>query len=123
MPASDATYELLDFGAGRKLERFGAFVLDRPCAAAERAAKAHRELWREVTARYDRTQSEEGVWAPVLALPEDWNVFFADVGLTFHLQPSPFGHVGVFPEQRENWKWIARQVARAQIALKRPVKV
>jgi len=27
-------YELLDFGAGRKLERFGRYLIDRPCPAA-----------------------------------------------------------------------------------------
>jgi 23S rRNA (cytosine1962-C5)-methyltransferase len=118
-----STYELLDFGAGRKLERFGAFVLDQPCAAAQCADKAHRELWRDATARYDRTQGEEGVWAPDRALSDGWNVHFADVGLTFHLQPSPFGHVGVFPEQRDNWSWIVRQIARAQASLGRPLKV
>ena len=28
-------YQLLDFGAGRKLERFGPYVVDRPSPAAE----------------------------------------------------------------------------------------
>ena len=28
-------YQLLDFGDGRRLERFGEVVLDRPCPAAE----------------------------------------------------------------------------------------
>ena len=28
-------YELLDFGEGRKLERFGEWVLDRPCPSGE----------------------------------------------------------------------------------------
>jgi len=28
-------YSLLDFGGGRKLERFGPYILDRPCVEAE----------------------------------------------------------------------------------------
>jgi 23S rRNA (cytosine1962-C5)-methyltransferase len=42
----------------------------------------------------------------------------------------PSGQVGVFPEQRENWEWIARQVAKPQVEdrpgramLGRPLKV
>ena len=116
-------YELLDFGAGRKLERFGEVVLDRPSAAAESAAKARPKLWHEATARYERTLGDEGVWRPAGVLPDNWTVSFADVGLTFRLQPSPFGHVGVFAEQRDNWAWIARQVSKAQAALRRPPKV
>ncbi len=118
----DESYELLDFGAGRKLERFGAVVLDRPAAAAEGAAKSRPELWRGATARYERTQGEEGVWRSAGALPESWNVAFAEVALSFCLQPSPFGHVGVFPEQRENWAWISRRVS-AKPRAARPLRV
>ena len=40
-----SNYELLDFGDGRKLERFGDVVLNRPCPAAEGVAKSRPELW------------------------------------------------------------------------------
>jgi 23S rRNA (cytosine1962-C5)-methyltransferase len=43
--------------------------------------------------------------------------------ISFQLQPSPFGHVGVFPEQHENWNWIARHVNRIHAALGRTVRV
>jgi 23S rRNA (cytosine1962-C5)-methyltransferase len=41
------------------------------------------------------------------------------------LEALPSGQVGVFPEQRENWDWIARQVERAKSKLngERPPKV
>jgi 23S rRNA (cytosine1962-C5)-methyltransferase len=117
-------YELIDFGLGRKLERFGPVVLDRPCPAAERAIRARPELWREATARYDRCSGDEGEWNPPGALPDHWLVTFVahaqrDVKqqrpLTFRLQPSSFGHVGVFPEQQDNWGWLLRRVARANL--------
>jgi 23S rRNA (cytosine1962-C5)-methyltransferase len=38
------------------------------------------------------------------------------------LRLTPFGHVGVFPEQAENWDWIARKVAEGGIAEGRPLK-
>ncbi len=43
-------YELLDFGEGRRLERFGSLVLDRACPAAEGLVKAQPKAWREAVA-------------------------------------------------------------------------
>lgn len=113
MPPPD--YELLDFGAGRKLERFGEVVLDRPAPAADGFEPANRKLWRTATARFVRS-GEQGEWKPSDSLPEAWQIEFeirrADAALRFELRPSPFGHVGVFPEQFANWQWIAEQVRR-----------
>lgn len=121
------TYELLDFGDGRKLERFGEFVLDRLCPAAESAVKSRPESWRKATARYERKQGDEGKWTPASAIPGEWKADFlleqSGVKLTFQLQLSSFGHVGVFPEQRANWTWIARHVSRTQATIGRPLKV
>ncbi len=47
MPTAD--YELLDFGDGRKLERFGPHVVARPCPTAEGVSPAHPELWDHVS--------------------------------------------------------------------------
>ena len=47
-------YQLLDFGGGRRLERFGPLLLDRPCPACEAVARtAPAELWSAANARYD----------------------------------------------------------------------
>ena len=137
MNASSGDYELLDFGDGRKLERFGGVILDRPSPAAEGAAKARPDAWRVATARYDRTHGEQGEWTPKKAALQRWNVSFAlepQTGLdpterrhgtiiSLQLQGSPFGHVGVFPEQQDNWRWIARQVATRKAIGQRPVRV
>jgi 23S rRNA (cytosine1962-C5)-methyltransferase len=48
-------YELLDFGDGRKLERFGSHVLDRPSPAAQAASKRFPDIWTKAIARYERT--------------------------------------------------------------------
>ena len=61
MFASDQ-YELLDFGAGRKLERFGPYVLDRPSPPAERVARRRPQLWADASARYDRA-GDRGRWS------------------------------------------------------------
>jgi 23S rRNA (cytosine1962-C5)-methyltransferase len=150
--ASIGDYELLDFGDGRKLELFGGIVLDRPCPAAERARKRTPEAWSQASARYDRTVREQGLWTPANAIPEQWPVSLPltrpsrdptgrrptpgtrwvaareganpdDHKLSFQLQASPFGHVGVFPEQHVCWEWIALQVAKPQAARERSLRV
>jgi 23S rRNA (cytosine1962-C5)-methyltransferase len=137
MTASSSDYELIDFGDGRKLERFGAVVLDRPSPAAEGVAKARPELWREATARYDRTHGDQGTWSPKKTVLQRWTVSFqldaqtsrepmqrrTGSTITLQLQASPFGHVGVFPEQQDNWRWIAWQAANRQAIWQRPVRV
>ena len=56
-------YELVDFGAGRKLERFGTELLDRPSPAAEGIAIADPGLWGEASARFDLDRSGKGQWS------------------------------------------------------------
>jgi 23S rRNA (cytosine1962-C5)-methyltransferase len=110
-------YQLLDFGAERKLERFGNYLLDRYSPPAEDVRKSNSAEWKNVHARFERTEGDEGRWKPADALPATWTIAHAE--LTFELQATPFGHVGVFPEQAANWDWIAKQVTRAS----RPLRV
>lgn len=120
MSASLPAYELLDFGAGRKLERFGDWVLDRPAPGADKPLKSH-ELWKSATARYDGSRATEGEWSPT---EKRWEHASVDipVGLSndkrfqLLLSPLPSGQVGVFPEQLANWDWIARTTAKPQAA-------
>ena len=110
-------YELLDFGAGRKLERFGPYLLDRPSPAAEGTSLRHPELWSAADARYERIAAERGQWQAPLSLPECWCLRHGVLRL--ELKRSDFGHVGLFAEQAANWDWIAEQTRVAQ----RPLKV
>jgi 23S rRNA (cytosine1962-C5)-methyltransferase len=118
--ASSADYELLDFGEGRKLERFGPVVLNRPCLAAEGDKKSQPGLWDQATARFRGPRTGDGSWSPNLKQwqPVDWHLAH-DGAATFRLRLDalPSGQVGVFPEQRENWDWIMRQVARTKSQL------
>jgi 23S rRNA (cytosine1962-C5)-methyltransferase len=103
-----AQYQLIDFGDGRKLERFGAYVLDRPSPAAEGKRKTVPARWGQMTARFERTDKQSGVWSPPGALPPRWSIQHA--GWQLELKATEFGQVGVFAEQAENWDWVARQV-------------
>jgi 23S rRNA (cytosine1962-C5)-methyltransferase len=103
-------YALLDFGGGRKLERFGPYVVDRPCPVADTESRLCPDLWPQASARYDRMSGPSGGWSPAGALPGSWTVSHGP--LTLQLRPTPFGHLGVFPEQAPCWDWIAEAVAR-----------
>ena len=107
-------YELIDFGEGRRLERFGEFLLDRPAVGTDGIERdaASAAFWSQAAARFEPAESassaQRGRWAPAGALPETW---IAEIGgIRFELKPTEFGHLGVFPEQAENWQWIAEQI-------------
>jgi 23S rRNA (cytosine1962-C5)-methyltransferase len=117
MSAIDPNYELLDFGDGRKLERFGDVVLNRPCPAAERLTHSQPELWASATARFRGPRTGDGSWTPNKKQWQraEWDFLHGgESGFRLRLDALPSGQVGVFPEQRESWDWIARQVGRAK---------
>lgn len=111
MFASDS-YQLLDFGGGRKLESFGPHVLDRPSPSAEGARRQRPELWSTAAARFERRSDGAGVWEVQEALAAPWHISFGK--FTLELKLTEFGHLGVFPEQADNWQWIAEQVHRTE---------
>lgn len=99
-----AHYQLIDFGNGRKLERFGAVVLDRPCPAAEHKRTGEPPAWEQADLRVDPSEQ----WQHVSRTQRDeWHVAFDRV--TFALRLTPFGHVGLFPEHAQNWRWLTER--------------
>lgn len=97
-------YALLDFGEGRRLERFGPVIVDRPAPAVDRVARAQLDLWSQAAARYERTGPESGRWIIRGEVPPVWSVRRG--ALTFELKCTPLGQVGLFPEQAANWPWL-----------------
>ena len=107
--ATSEGYELLDFGDGRRLERFGPLTLDRPCPAAETFARQCPAAWQAADARFERSDENEGQWTCRRELPPRWEIALGR--LVLELKRTEFGHLGVFPEQVENWRWLAEQLA------------
>jgi 23S rRNA (cytosine1962-C5)-methyltransferase len=105
-------YELIDFGAGRKLERFGEVVVDRPDLAANAAAHSQQMSWAGMHARFEllgeKNMQTRGRWHISNALPNPWICVSGSVH--FELKPTDFGHVGMFPEQAPCWHWIRQQI-------------
>ena len=99
-------YELLDSGDGRKLERFGKYALARPCSQAMwRPSKSAAE-WSKADASFDREDGNR--WHGRSNLPKEWSIETA--GIRFRLGGTDFGHLGIFPEQRAQWRWLRQRV-------------
>ncbi|MGI5870237.1 MAG: class I SAM-dependent methyltransferase [Kiritimatiellia bacterium] len=102
-------YALLDSGCGRKLERFGEVVLSRPSAQAIWKPSLPERAWREADAAFDREEGNH--WEGRSRLPDHWTI--EETGIRFHLAVTDFGHLGIFPEQRAQWRWIHDTVGAA----------
>ena len=99
-------YELLDSGAGRKVERFGEFVLIRPEPQARWAVMGPAAPWQAADGEFVKTgDARRGEWKFRRPIPERWAM--RRHNLKFWVQPAPSGHVGVFPDQACHWDWIA----------------
>jgi 23S rRNA (cytosine1962-C5)-methyltransferase len=111
---ADHEYQLLDFGHGRKLERFGHILLDRPAPAANDLQPALPHLWNQAATRFEistdqPSANQRGRWIISGQAPPDvWVIRHGEIQLELKL--TPFGHVGVFPEQAENWDWLAQRL-------------
>ncbi len=124
--AEFADYELLDFGEGEKLERFGEITLRRPDPQALGFKRADAATWDRAHLVFERdldSQGKRGRWRASKDAPKsargdapEWTIAFDRTRCI--LRPTPFKHVGLFPEQASNWRWIE---ARArELALERP---
>lgn len=92
-------YELLDSGEGRKLERFGDLVLDRPDTQAL-WTKTHPNTWLTSDAQFVWADKGER-WKIAKGAPENWNITWSDVSM--NLSFKGFKHVGIFPEHSAQW--------------------
>jgi len=104
-------YELIDSGDGRKFERFGRQTLVRPCSQALWQPRDEAS-WSRATAMFDREDGNR--WHGRGSLPKEWTIETA--GIRFKLSGTDFGHLGIFPEQRAQWKWIRETVAARMAA-------
>ena len=113
-------YELLDSGAGEKLERFGAYVLARPEPKALWDKSLPDAEWRRLAhttftpgAGFGKAGKEDsGTWNRLRKMDDQWWIRYRNedgLSLDLRLGLTSFKHVGVFPEQAPNWDFIYRQ--------------
>lgn len=114
--AGFADYRLLDSGLGRKLERFGTIVVDRPEPQALWRPSLAPERWNDVHAVFSADGDEEsGKWRRDKPVPESWPITIDDVTLLGRL--SAFRHLGLFPEQLPHWHWMTAAIAHTHTRL------
>lgn len=105
-------YELVDSGAGWKLERYGKYLLKRPEPEAVWRPALPEKTW-NTAAAYFRPSNEEngGHWEKLRPVDERWAMHYEN--LRFWTQLSASRHLGVFPEQAGQWDWISEQISAA----------
>ena len=92
------SYALLDSGDGLKIEQFGDLVIQRPAPTA--LWKLSKKKW-DVDAVFENKE-----WKLSKKLEEKWIVTIE--GIRFLLKRTDFGHLGLFPEQAEQWGWLQK---------------
>jgi 23S rRNA (cytosine1962-C5)-methyltransferase len=97
------SYELIDFGDGIKVERFGDKLIARESPSVDFFDLRELIDTYEVDASFD-SREDSPIWHGQIT--EDWN--FQHGPLRMLLRQTPSGQVGVFPEQAHNWNWIER---------------
>ena len=118
-PANWKDYELIDSGDFEKLERFGNYILTRPEPQAVWSKSMSSNEWEKLSHaffRKEKNDPEKGRWSLKNGMPEQWYIAYRykEMQLKMRLGLTGFKHVGVFPEQSENWDFIYDQIQNIQ---------
>lgn len=97
-------YELIDSGDGRRLERFGKYILDRPDPQIIWKKTLPEEEWKKADAIFRDGWQNRNV-------PPKWQMEYN--GVKFWAKLAPFKHTGVFPEQAGQWDYINNQIIKS----------
>lgn len=120
---SASDYALLDFGRARRLDRFGAVIVDRPAPGVAEIPLLGPGAWAGAAARFGRAAGADDLagWEATEALPARWEVVID--GLRLELRPTPAGQVGLFPEHAEPAAWAEGRARSIGARLARPLEV
>lgn len=98
-------YELIDAGGGKKLERFGEIITIRPELQAYFKSEKSFDEWDKMAhASFVENKGRNGKWKFHKAVSPTWNIEVLD--LKIKLEFTQFKHVGIFPEQFDNWNLL-----------------
>lgn len=108
-------YELVDSGDFEKLERFGRYLLRRPEPQAIWRKSLSDDEWQRMadgSFRREGRDEERGGWSLRRGMVEQWRISYplGNHHLVMRLGLTSFKHVGLFPEQADNWEFIYKQV-------------
>jgi 23S rRNA (cytosine1962-C5)-methyltransferase len=106
-------YEMLDTGEGEKLERFGPYTFVRPSESAIWQKTLSQKEWEKVEGKFwsSKTGAIKG-WKFAEGYPRErnlkWEMEYK--GIKFLASPTPFRHMGFFPEQASHWDFIEEKI-------------
>jgi 23S rRNA (cytosine1962-C5)-methyltransferase len=105
-------YELIDAGNEFKLERWGDVITIRPEHQAYFKPGLPKSTWYE-KAHWEfipnSAGSLNGTWKKLKEdAPQQWDIRIN--GLLFSLEVTSNKHIGLFPEQHENWEFICKKL-------------
>lgn len=106
-------YELLDTGGGEKLERFGKYTFIRPYEDAvwpKCSTPSVQQQWTNVDGKFwsSKVGAKAGWQMSRLNLDTKWEMEYR--GIKFFVSPTPFRHLGFFPEQANHWDYIENKI-------------
>lgn len=130
-------FELLDSGAGYRLERWAEVILARPDPQAIWEHHLDKSEWDKANAVFDDHKRE---WVIKTDLPKSWIIKYNipddptsnlsrpdKSGHSLHAleremrlfaRLAPFKHTGIFAEQASNWAWISKKLEASTSKLK-----
>ena len=117
-------YALIDSGHGRKLERYGKILVDRPEPQALWMPSLPENEWAKADAAFTDSggeDSETGKWRIHKDVADAWPVTWN--GVSFICRLMSFRHMGLFPEQLTHWQWVNDKIKKAQETNGRPLNI
>ena len=113
-PTERIDYELIDFGHGKKLERFGDYTFIRPDSQALAKPVLQKEIWDNADGMFSSAIDEEkGNWKLSKKVPKYWTINYGELKL--RAIPTPFRHLGFFPEQSVHWEWCRNLIKSSEL--------
>jgi 23S rRNA (cytosine1962-C5)-methyltransferase len=116
-------YKLIDCGDFEKLEQFGNFTLRRPEPQAVWKKGLREDEWtKKADVVFKASSSHKGEWITKPGFKEPWHIsyYLPEAELKFKLSLTAFKHVGIFPEQAENWEYIFKTITAYKADVRLP---
>jgi len=108
-------YELLDTGEGEKLERFGKYIFVRPYEDAFWLKTLSNKEWNKADGKFwSSKMGAKAGWKFDKKMPDKWEMEYK--GIKFLASPTPFRHLGFFPEQASHWDFIEEKIKKEKSA-------
>ena len=101
-------YKIIDMNNFEKLEDWNGVILRRPDPQIIWKKEVNKELWENVDAKYNRSNTGGGHWEIKRNIKNSWIINYKD--MAFNLKLMNFKHTGLFPEQAVNWERMIKKI-------------